>query len=81
MCNPNDDTKNYTPSVDTNYWLKRLGTQLNEPTNKNSTKVHKKLFKRNYTTLGTSVINISMSPPSLVEQSIVVWWKDNLEAG
>ena len=47
------------PSVDYNYWMKRLNTQLNEPNNKNS---HK---KRYYKTLGTSVINNPMSPPSL----------------
>ena len=29
---PNDVTK-ITPSVDENYWLKRLNTQLNESTN------------------------------------------------
>ena len=28
-------------TVDYNWWLKRLDTQLNEPTNKNSTKVPK----------------------------------------
>ena len=32
---------NYTPSVDYKYWLKRLDTQLIEPTNKNSIKVPK----------------------------------------
>ena len=37
---PNDDTQ-YTPSVDYNQWLKRLDTQLNEPTYKNSIKVPK----------------------------------------
>ena len=37
---PNDDTQNY-PSVDNNKWLKRLETQLNEPTNQNSLKVFK----------------------------------------
>ena len=34
------DAKN-TPSVDYNEWLKRLDTQLNEPTNLNSIKVLK----------------------------------------
>ena len=29
------------PSVDYNKWLKRLDTELNEPTNKNSLKAHK----------------------------------------
>ena len=32
---PNDETQNYPP-VDYNYWLKRLDTELNEPTNQNS---------------------------------------------
>ena len=34
----NGDTQNYS-SVDYNYWLKRLNTQLNEATNQNSIKV------------------------------------------
>ena len=34
---PNDNT----PSVDYYYWLKRLDTQLNEPTNQNLIKVAK----------------------------------------
>ena len=33
--NPNEDAQNY-PSVDYNYWLKCLETQLNEPANQNS---------------------------------------------
>ena len=33
--NPYEDTQNY-PSVDYNYWLKWLDTQLNEPANQNS---------------------------------------------
>ncbi len=33
----NDDTEHY-PSVDYNYWLKGLGTQISEPTNQNSIK-------------------------------------------
>ena len=37
---PNDD-KQITPFVDYNQWLKRLGTQLNEPTNQNLMKVPK----------------------------------------
>ena len=37
---PNDDTQNYY-FVDYNKWLKRLDTQLNEPTNQNSLKVAK----------------------------------------
>ncbi len=35
--NENDDTQNY-PSVDDNYWLKGLKTQISEPTNQNSIK-------------------------------------------
>ena len=31
---PNDDTQN-TPSLDYNWWLKRLETQLNDPINRN----------------------------------------------
>ena len=34
----NDDTQ-ITPSIDYNLFLKRLYTQLNEPTNENLTKV------------------------------------------
>ena len=34
-----------TPSVDKNYWLKRLNTQLNEPTNQNSLTVPKEIIK------------------------------------
>ena len=34
-----------TPIVDFNQWLKRLGTQLNEPTNQNSIKVVKPMNK------------------------------------
>ena len=37
---PNDDNK-ITLSVDYNYWLKRLNTQLNELTKQNSVKVPK----------------------------------------
>ena len=33
-----------TPSVDYNYWLKRLNTQLNKPTNQNSEKKFPKLL-------------------------------------
>ena len=43
---PIDDTQN-TPSVDYNWWLKRLDTKLNEPTNQNSMLI---------ITLGTSYI-------------------------
>ena len=31
----NDDTQYYPVSVDYNYWLKRLDTELNEPTYQN----------------------------------------------
>ena len=62
-----------TPSVDYNYWQKRLDTQLNEPTNQNLIKVpkivkpmNKKVF---YKTLGTGVINSPMSPPLLLLKS------------
>ena len=58
---PNDDTQNYS-SVDYNYWLKRLNTELNKPINQNSIKVLKVGKTANkktllYKTLGTSVIN------------------------
>ena len=49
-----------TPSVVYNWWLERLDTQLNKPTNQNSLKVpnfvHQRIRKRYYKTLGTSVI-------------------------
>ena len=59
----NDDTKNY-PSEDYNYWLNRLDTQLNELTNKKQ-----RIRKKYYKILGTIVINITMSPPSLVSNA------------
>ena len=37
---PNDNYK-ITPSVDYNYWLKRLDTKLNEPADQNSLEVPK----------------------------------------
>ena len=37
---PYKDTQ-FKPSVHYNYWLKRLDTQLNKPTNENSLKVPK----------------------------------------
>ena len=50
-----------TPSADYNKWLKRLNTQLNDPTNQNSLKYPKllsqRIKKRFYQTLWTSVIN------------------------
>ena len=56
-----------TPSVDYNWWLTRVNTQLNEANHQNSIKVPKVVEptnrKRYYKTLGTSVINIQMSPP------------------
>ena len=58
-----------TTSVDHNKWLKRLNTQLYEPTNQNSKKVPKvvsqQIRKRYYKSLGTSVINSPLSPLSL----------------
>ena len=57
--------ENITPSIYYNWWLKRLFTQLNEPTNKNSIKVLKvsqRIRKRYYKTLET---NSPMSPPFL----------------
>ena len=57
------------PFVDYNSWLKRLDTQLIELSNQNSVKVSKVIEltnkKRYHQTLGTSVINSPMSPPSL----------------
>ena len=59
-------------SVDYNKWLKRLDTQLNEQTNKNSIQVskivkatHKKCY---YKTLGTTVIRAQCSLPSCAER-------------
>ena len=53
-------------SVDYNYWLKRLDTQLNESTNQNSLKVPKVEKPTNkktlLKTLGTSVINSTYVP-------------------
>ena len=55
-----------TTSVDENYWLKRLNTQFNESTNQNSVvQPSQRLRKCYYKTLGTSVINSSLSPLSL----------------
>ena len=65
---PNEDTQ-IIHCVDYNQWLKRLDTQLNEPIYQSSIKVHKvvklTIKKYYYTTLGTSVINSPMFPPSL----------------
>ncbi len=66
---PNNDINKINPSIDYNYWLKHLDTQLNVPTNQSSIKVLKLLSqpirKYIYKTLGTSVINSLMSSPSL----------------
>ena len=40
-----------TPSVDYNWWLKRLDTQINEPTNQYSIKVPKIVKPMNKKTL------------------------------
>ena len=61
-------TYKITPSVDYNFWLKRLDAQLNEPTNQKLIKVPKVVKptnkKTNYNkTLGTSVTNSPLSPP------------------
>ena len=65
---PNPDTQ-ITMSVDCNWRLKRLDTQLYEPTNQNSLKFPKVIKpmnkKRYYKTLETSVINSQLSPLSL----------------
>ena len=73
---PNDDT----PSVDYNSQLKRLDTQLNEQSsldtqlNEQSNQIvikvpmllSQQIRKRYNKTLGTTVINSQMSPPSLL---------------
>ena len=55
-----------TASVNWNYWLKCLNTQLDELTNQNLLKSPKLLSqqirKRCFKTLGTSVLNSTMSP-------------------
>ena len=58
----NDDQK-ISHSVD--YNLKRLDTQLNEPTSHNTIKVTRVVKPMNKKTLGTSVINSLMSASSL----------------
>ena len=61
------------PSVDYNYWLKQLDTQLNEPTNQNSMKVSKVVTPTNKKkNLGTSVINSPMSLPSTYFNTIII---------
>ena len=59
---PIDDTK-ITPSVDHNKWLKRLDTQLNEPTNQNSIIIQKVVEPTNNKTFGT--YNKQLIAPSL----------------
>ena len=71
MYNLNNDTQIYTILEDYNQWLKRLDTQLNEPTNQNSRKVPKVVKSTNkktlyYKTMGTIEINSGMSPPFLL---------------
>ena len=65
---PNANTQ-ITHSVDKNYWLKSLNTQLNKPTNQNTTKVPKAVMMTNkkpyYKTLWSRVINSQLSPFSL----------------
>ena len=46
-----------------------FGTQLNE----------KMLSKRDYKTLGTTIINNPMSPPSLVWKAIFPYWAKNYD--
>ena len=46
-----NDDKQDCPSVDSNYWLKRFNTQLNDPTNQNSLKVPKVDMPTNKKTL------------------------------
>ena len=59
-----------TAFIDYNQWLKRLETQLDEPTNQNSLKLQRlisqQLRKHYFKTLGTSVINYKkVNIPSL----------------
>ena len=54
-----------THSVDYDWWLKRLDTQLDKPTNQNPLKALKVVKPTNEKTLGTSVINSPLSPLSL----------------
>ena len=65
---PNDYTQ-ITSFLDLIYCLKRLNTQLDKPTNRNSEKKSPKMLsqirKRYYKSLGTSVINSPLSPLSL----------------
>ena len=58
-----------TPSEDCNQWLKKLDTQLNEQTNRISTKISKVVKPMNKKTLLLNFGDYSnkqpMSPPSL----------------
>ena len=62
---PNNDTQNYLLC---RFQLRRLDTQLNEPTGQIQQKSPKLLSQRKLycITLGTSVINSPLSTPSLV---------------
>ena len=74
---PNDDAQNY-PSVDYNYWLKSFATQLNESKfNKFPKLLRHQIKKRYYKTLGTSVVNSQLSPPSLQMLVLGFWCKLN----
>ncbi len=50
MYNPDDNTQHY-PFCILQLWLKRLDTQLNEPTNQNSIKVPNVVAQMNKNTL------------------------------
>ena len=64
MYSPNDE-KQITIYLYYIFRLKRLDIYLNEPTNQNSPQLLSRLIrKRYYKTLGTSLINSPMSPPS-----------------
>ncbi len=54
------------PFVDYNWWLKRLDTQLNEPTNQNLSPqlLSQRIRKGYYKTLETSVITAQCPLPS-----------------
>ena len=71
---PNDNTQN-SPFCRLQLAVKHLNTQLNE-INQNVVKSTKLLSqgirKRYYKTLGTSVINRPMSPPSLLIHTFLV---------
>ena len=58
-------TNKITPSVEEEYWSKCLDNTSLEPTNLDAIKVPKILELASKITLGTSIINSPMSPPSL----------------